>query len=108
MILDLDPFTGTSVTMDYNAADDSITIGHHQDCTPIIDNNKRQVIEANHTQQIKNDWIKYATIPYAVIMQWKNELGVNFMNPAHFPMVMNLINSRDFRDVKTTSIHHDR
>lgn len=108
MILDVNPFTGETVTFDYNHADDSVTIGHHQDCTPIIDDNKRQIIEADHTQQIKNDWIKYATIPYALIMKWKNELGVNFMNPEHFPMVMHLINSRDFRDVKTTTIFHDR
>ena len=110
MILDVNPFTGETVTFDYNAADDSITIGHHQDCAPIIDDNKRQIIEADHSQQIKNDWIKYATVPYVVIEKWKRELGVNFFSPdpAEFKKVMMLINSRDWRKVKTSAITHDR
>lgn len=110
MILDYDPFTGVTRTFQYDAASDSVTIGTQQDCTNLLDDNNRQVIEADHTQQIKNDWIKYASVPYVVIEKWKRELGINFMttNPDEWRVVMGLINSRDWRKVKTSAITHDR
>ena len=106
-ILDFNPLTGEYTTFRYNHADDSVTIGHHQDVEPILDDNKRLVIEADHSQQIKNDWIRYARVPNILIMQWKRELGIDFLT-ADTKTVMMLVNSRDFRDVKTTTIHHDR
>ena len=107
MILDVNPFTGEVVTFDYDHATDSVTIGHHQDCEPIIDDNKRLIIEADHSQQIKNDWIRYARIPNILAVKWKQELGIDIMT-ADMKTVMMLVNSRDFRDTKTTTIHHDR
>lgn len=110
MILDYDPFTGVTRTFEYDSVSDSVTIGTQQDCTNLLDDNNRQVIEADHTQQIKNDWIKYASVPYVVIEKWKRELGINFMttNPDEWKVVMGLINSRDWRKVKTSAITHDR
>lgn len=110
MILDIDPFTGITKSIGYDHATDTTIIKTEQDCTSLIADNRRQVIEANHSQQIRNDWIKYASVPYVVIDKWRNELGINFMttDPEEWKVVMALINSRDWRDLKTTTIHHDR
>ena len=109
MILDFNPFTGETVTFDYHHSDDTFTIGHHQDCEPIMDANKRARIEIDAKQQMANDWVHYASVPNILIMKWKQEHGVDFFNPEHWPRVMALINSRDYREgVKSTTIHHDR
>lgn len=110
-ILDYNPFTGETVTMQYNHSDDSLTIGHHQDCTNIIEANKRSVFEANHSVQMKKDWIKYASVPNILILKWKKELGVDFFttDPTEWKKVMALINSRDYAlGCKATPINHDR
>ena len=109
-ILDHDPLTGITTTMQYNAADDSITVNTQQDCTSILDFNAKQVIEADHSQQIKNDWIRYAKVPYVVIDKWRREYNVDFFttDPTEWRKVMALINSSDFCKIKTTPIYHDR
>ena len=110
MIADYDPLTGVTRKFTYDHVTDGIRIETWQDCTDILDDNQRQVIEADHSQQIKNDWIKYASVPYVVIEKWKRELGVNFYSPdpAEWKKVMMLINSSDWSKVKTSAITHDR
>jgi len=110
MLTDYDPLTGITRKFEYDHVTDGIRISSFQDCTSLIEHNERQVIEADHTQQIKNDWIKYASVPYVVIEKWKREYGVNFFSPdpAEFKKVMMMINSRDWRKTKTTTLTHDR
>jgi len=111
MILDYNPLTGEKVEIHYHHDTDGITIEHTQDCAALIDENQRIVIEADHSQQIKNDWIRYARVPYVVIEKWKREYNVDFFSPdeAEWKKVMALINSSDWsRGLKTTSIYHDR
>lgn len=109
MILDVNPFTGEVVTFDYHHDTDSVTIGHHQDCTDIIDANKRARIEIDAKKQMANDWIHYASVPNILILKWKHEHNVDFFNPEDWPKVMALINSRDYAEgVKATTITHDR
>lgn len=111
MILDYDPLTGQKVTVDYHHDTDGITIKHEQDCSDLIDDNQRLVVEADHTQQIKNDWIRYARVPYVVIQKWKHEYNVDFFSPdpAEWKKVMALINSSEWsRGLKTTKLYHDR
>jgi hypothetical protein len=110
VLLDYDPLSGTRITMSYKHDSDDLVIKTEQDCTDIIEYNKRMVIEADHTQQIKNDWIKYASVPYVVIDKWRREHGINFMtrDPDEWKKVMMMINSSDWSGVKTSKIHHDR
>ena len=95
--------------MDFDHANGTFAIGHHQDCDPVKDANKRNRIEADAKKQMANDWIHYASVPNVLIMKWRQKLGVDFFNEDHWPRVMQLINSRDYADgVKATTIHHDR
>ena len=66
------------------------------------------MIESDAKAQMKNDWVKYATIPNIVVMKWKQDHNVDFFKREDWPKVMGLINSRDYRYLKTTDIHHDR
>lgn len=97
-----------TVTMDYNHTTDELIIKHEQDTAHIINANKRALIEADHRAQVKGDWIKYASVPTIVIMEWKQKYGIDFFKREDWPQVMGLINSREYRDVKASTLHHDR
>ena len=97
------------VTFDYNEADDSITIGHHQDAETIIESNKWALQDLDqHKRAAKSEWAHYAKIPEIVIMEWKTKHGVDFWNPDHWQRCMELINSPDYKFLKRTHYHHDR
>lgn len=108
--LDFDPLTGESVTLDWNEADGTFTIGHHHpDMEPFLDANQRQIALGTDREQIKKGWWKYASgITNAIILKWRVEHGVDFFDPNHWPKVMQLLNSREYRRLKATELHHDR
>jgi hypothetical protein len=107
-LIDYNPITGESVTMDWNDADGTFVIGHHQDCTPVIEENKRRILEGNSAAEVKAGWLKYASIPNIVVLKWKQEHGVDFFDQNHWPKVMGLLNSREYRYLKCTTLNHDR
>lgn len=96
------------MTFDWNETEGTFTIGHTQDCTAVLDNNKRHILEGDSRKEIKNGWLRYASIPNIVILKWKREHGVDFFDPNDWPRVMGLINSREFRYLKATELNHDR
>ena len=95
-LVDFNPLTGERITFRYNHADDTFTVEHSQDCTDIIEWNKRQQIEANHSRQRANDWVLAARVPNVVIMNWRTEHGVDFFNKDHDEKVKDLLNSPDY------------
>ena len=95
-LVDFNPLTGERITFHYNHSDDTFTVEHSQDCTPIIEWNKRQQIEANHALQRKKDWVLAAKIPNVVIMNWRQQHGVDFFNPEHEQAWKNLLNHPDY------------
>jgi len=107
-ILDYDPLTGETVTMQYGS-DGSMTFCTSIDMEPIFDENKRVLLEADHKRQLKQSWVKYASgITNVLILKWRQEHGVDFFNENHWPRVMELLNSREYRKLKTTELVHDR
>jgi hypothetical protein len=98
-----------TVTFEYDHSGDKFVIGHHQDCTAIIDDNKKALLDVDsHRKQSQNDWAHYAKVPNIVIMEWRQKYGVDFFNRDHWPRVMALVNSRDYQYLKRTTYHHDR
>ncbi len=107
--LDYNPLSGMRVTWQYNDADDSVTIGHHQDVESIIEDNKLALLDLEtHKKQSKAGWAAYAKIPEIVILEWKAKYGLDFMNPNHFKRCMALLNDPEYKYLKRTSYHHDR
>lgn len=107
MLLDYNPLTGETVTFEANA-DGSFTIGQHQDVSPVLELNKRQALENDAHAQVRKGWLKYASVPNVLIVKWKQELGIDFFDENHWPKVMALINSPEYRFLKTTELVHDR
>lgn len=105
-ILDYNPLSGITTEMQYDHSTDMVNITTHQDVSEIIEQNKREIIELDHSK--KDAMRHYARIPPVVIMHWKQKYGVDFFNRDHWPRVMKLINSAEYRDLKTTTMHHDR
>lgn len=108
-LLDYNPLTGMSVSFDYNTVTDEITIGHHQDVSAIIEDNKVALMDLDeHKRASKKEWAHYAKIPEIVILEWRAKYGVDFHNPAHFRKCMALLNDPDYKYLKRTSYKHDR
>ena len=97
------------MTFRYDHDKDQTIIGYSQDCDPILEDNKAAALDIDkHRKQAKSEWARYATIPTVVQYKWLYEHGVNFADRNHWPKVMELINSPEYRYLKRTSYFHDR
>ena len=98
-----------SVTFDIDPVTEDIIIGHHQDATAILEDNKWALLDLEtHKRQAKNEMAHYAKIPEIVILEWKAKYGLDFMNPNHFKKCMSLLNDPEYKYLKRTTYHHDR
>ena len=77
-----------------------MAIEHIEDIQPLIDSNKRLQQEDHH---IKDDFRLSARIPMTVYYEWKSKYGVDLFNPNHKEGVRKLINSHEYRYLKTTN-----
>lgn len=107
-LLDFNPLTNEWIEFSYNHTDDTFTIAHKQDCTAIIEDNKRAMIEADHRAQMQGDFIHYARVPNIVQMNWWKDHGVAMWDRNDKKKVMSLLNSKDYIYLKRTPIIHDR
>jgi len=107
-LLDYDPLTRESVYVDY-LGDGVMELYHEQDCRPIIEANKsRQADKTKFKRQMRkpSDIWHYASIPNIVIHKWKKELGVNLFDRNHEKKVMELLNSPDYKWLRTSDKKH--
>ena len=74
-------------------------IEHIQDIQPLVDSNKN-LQENDHL--IRDELRLSARIPLTVYYEWKNKFGVDVFNPNHKEGVKKLLNSADYRYLKTT------
>jgi len=77
-----------------------MAIEHIQDIKPLIDSNKR-LRDEDH--QITDNFRLSARIPMTVVYEWKNKFGVDINNKNHIQAVKKLLNSPDYRYLKTTN-----
>jgi len=74
-------------------------IEHIEDIQPLVDSNKK-LQENDH---LMTDELRLsARIPTSVYYEWKNKFGVDVFNPNHKEGVKRLLNSADYRYLKTT------
>ena len=74
-------------------------IEHIQDIQPLVDSNKN-LQENDHL--MRDELRLSARIPLTVYYEWKNKFGVDVFNPDHKEGVKRLLNSADYRYLKTT------
>ena len=77
-----------------------MAIEHIQDIKPLIDSNKKLQQEDHH---IADDFRLSTRIPMTVYYEWKNKYGVDMFDPNHKEGVKKLINSPEYRYLKTTN-----
>ena len=108
MLIDQDPFTGESVYYEFNRATQHAVITHEQNVGRIIDNNVDDQNNTWRTQKgIKRDWWHYARVPNTVIVEWKQKHGVDFYDKTHRKKVFQLLNSPEYKLLKTTHKTHN-
>lgn len=79
------------------------------DATPNIEYGKRLQNEDDYTKEgIKKGMWHYANIPPIVQLKWLNEYGVERdpMKPENEALLFRLLNSREYRYLKTTNKIH--
>lgn len=107
MLIDRDPFTGEAVYYEFNHATEHAVVTHEQDVSRILENNKADFNDDERTKAgIKRDWWHYARVPNTVIVEWKQKYGVDFYNRGDRKKVFQLLNSPDYRMLKTTNKFH--
>lgn len=107
-ILDYNPITGETVNFDYDHAQDKIHITHEQNVNHLLDGNKRLQNSDDYTRKgMKKDMLHYASIPNTLIIKWKNELGIDVFSKEHRSRLFKLLNSPEYRYLKTTNLKHE-
>jgi len=92
---------GDGQTFHFHSADGTSAIQHKsEDLTKLLDQNKRLQQEDHH---IKDELRLSARIPVTIYYEWKNKFGVDLYDKNHAPAVRKLLNSPDYRYLKTTS-----
>lgn len=107
-VLDVDPFLGVVETFSYDHTNDSMTITRTQDVTAILDRNKAlQNITGDHWKDRSKgtedgiDMRLFACIPVVVQEKWLRDHGVDIYNKDHLDGALKLINSSDWKWMKT-------
>jgi len=91
---------GDGQTFHFHSADGTSAIQHKsEDLTKLLDQNKRLQQEDHH---IKDELRLSARIPVTIYYEWKNKFGVDLYDKNHAPAVRKLLNSPDYRYLKTT------
>jgi len=106
-LVDYDPITKEWVAFEWNEADETFTLGHHQDVTPILEANKLMQLDTERTAAgIKEEFWHYAKIPNIIAMKWLKEKGVDIFDKGHEKAVFALLNDPEYLYLKTTHKKH--
>ena len=103
-IVDYDPFTGITTSVDYCNSSDTTIVSAEQDVSKLLDANKVMQNDDSYWKSgVKNSWAHYASYPAIVIEKWLNEFGVNVFDKDHQKKVMELTNRPEYKYLKTTT-----
>jgi hypothetical protein len=106
-LIAVDEYTGVETRHDYDYLTDKTTISYHSDAQAVLDDNHRLANDPEYWKKgMKNDFVKYASIPAGVQLKWMIEKGVDVFNQNHGKEVLALVNSPDYRYLKTTTKVH--
>jgi hypothetical protein len=104
ILFDVDPEYGAYETFDYDNDNGRVTIRRICDVQPIIDRNKEL---QNHTDcwNEAKDMRLAASIPNEVALMWLNDYGVNCWRKEHWPAVKKLLNSNEWKYLRTNTFY---
>ena len=99
---DYDPLTGIKET--FVETEDGFAIRQEQDVTPFIEANKAKQGSGRDYWKAGGDLRHEATIPMGVQYEWLTKYGIDVYNPDHTDGVVRLLNSNEWRYLKTAEI----
>jgi hypothetical protein len=106
-LLDFNPLSGEKVWFQYDQSIDSMTITHEQGVSNHLDVAHARSIDDNYTRKgFRNDLWHYAKVPNTVILQMKQEDGVDLFDKNDAKRVFELLNTK-YKRFKTTSKTHN-
>lgn len=83
--------------------DGSWSIQTRADISDVLDANKEQQNHGPRPGALHTPYMRHAArIPAVIIVKWLNEYGINFYDPNHEQAWVNLLNSNEWKWLKTT------
>lgn len=101
-LMDYDPLTKTATYHDYDHGTGKTYITEVQDCTAILERNKRMQNDSLHMGK-KGDWYHFASVPNQVIMEWKTKHNLDVFNEDDLPKIEKLLQSREYMYLRTVN-----
>ena len=80
--------------------DGSLIVHREADVEPLLEANKA-LYTSGDGYSPSRELRRAASIPNAIIEKWRNELGVDALNPDHWPKVRQLLNSSEYLYLRT-------
>lgn len=103
-LIDWDAESRTATWHEYDSLTDTTTIADIQDVEPFIDRNKELAkSDAYRRKGMKESWLHAASIPIGVQYKWLQNYGVDIFNKDHLPKVKQLLNSAEWKYLRTTT-----
>ena len=101
-LIDYDPYTKTKTYHDYDHSSGKTVIETSQDVSQFLKRNKALQNEASYRQSgFKNDYMHFATVPNAVIMEWKEKYNLDVFNDEDMPKIEKLLQSNEYKYLRT-------
>lgn len=94
-----DPATGIGVWWRWNG-DGTATVRHTQDVEPVLDRNQAMATH-NDGYSPSRDLRRAASIPSIVLTEYRNNKGINLLDPSHEKELKKVLNDIDFRKFRT-------
>lgn len=81
-------------------SDGSLIVHRLADVEPILELNKALATSGDGYTPSR-EMRRAASIPFAIVEKWRNELGVDVLNPDHIGAVRRLLNSNEYAFLRT-------
>lgn len=104
-----DPINGITEYFHYDPMTKEVHIESVQDVEPVLDMNKNMANDEQYSKDgIKDGAWHYASIPTVIQLKWLNEYGSQDwpMRPGNEKLLFRLLNSPEWRYLKTTGKIH--
>lgn len=82
--------------------DGTFSLEYMQDVEPLLDKNKASQNDGGFDR--KSEFRHYASIPVTVQYAWINQYGVDPLKPEHQDLLARLLNSNEYRYLKTKEV----
>ena len=103
-LFDVDPLSGATETFEYDESEGKSYIHRVTDVSPIIEDNKRKQTNGTNGFNKARDNVHVAHIPSDVMYIWLTKYGVRAWDRNHWPAVKRLLNSNEWRYLRTSEI----